>query len=123
MTGMISNAKCDIRFNGGDIDLNSKIARALDIKPGDSINFKEVDSELYLFVAYRQTPGMKGICKVTQKGSLHFRVRWKEMCDMIISKYTTSDKAFFRTGEPVIIADTKALPIITRKNYAERNQV
>lgn len=123
MTGILSNSKPDIKFNKGDIDLNSKIAIDLAIKPGDSINLKEIDNELYLFVAYRQNPNVRGICKEVQKGSRHYRIRWKEMCDTVMKKYSAADKAFFRTGDVVTISGIKMLPIITRKNYAERNQV
>lgn len=123
MTGLLSSAKCDIKFRGGDIDINSKIVQTLNIKPGDAINIKELNGELYLFVAHRQIPNMRGLCKAVQKGSRHYRIRWKEMCDIVIGKYAQSDKAFFRAGDPITIQDVKMLPIITRKNYAERDQV
>ncbi len=71
-----------------------------------------------MFVSGRGETSKKGRCVQSKKGSNFMRVNWKRACNEILAGNIMGR---YRVGEPVKIGGEIYLPIITRKNYAERD--
>ena len=121
----IANIKPDIKFmTSGKISIMRRAYNALGIKPGDAINLTEIKGEIYMYVAQPNAgTHFKGRTYQSSHNCMHLYVQWKEMAQYIINKDGRAPEAHYRAGEPVKINGTKYLPIITRRNYAAKNQL
>lgn len=106
----------DISFSrNGKIRISASIVRALSIRPGDILNIAVEKGEYLLFATPAPDFGRHHAqCYPTKKGSRNFCANSTDLCTALLDNLgITSPKATFLTGEPLIIENTKYLPIIT----------
>ena len=91
---------------------------------GDAIGIKEINEEVYLYILEENAEHQyRGKAYSSCKNSRHVRIHWKELSMYIINKDGRAQEAHYRVGEPLEINGTRYLPIITRKNYAAKDQL
>lgn len=108
----------DITFcRNGRIFISARVARLLDISPGDSINIAVTDGEFLLF-AMRHPMGFgRNIarCFPTRKHSRNLSANSVELCLKFFAACNIhAQRAAFFTGESLSSGQTTYLPIITR---------
>ncbi|WP_301747130.1 AbrB/MazE/SpoVT family DNA-binding domain-containing protein [uncultured Duncaniella sp.] len=108
----------DITFcRNGRIFISARVARLLDISPGDSINISVTDGEFLLF-AMRHPFGLGrhiARCYPTKKHSRNLSANSVELCLKFFAACNIqAQRAAFMTGEPLSCGETTYLPIITR---------
>lgn len=105
----------DITFcRNGIIRITARVARILDISPGDSINIAFSNGEYLLFATRHKVGRHEGRCRPTKKGSGNFCANSARLCRSLFEALGLAcDKASFMAGEKVELADTVYLPLIT----------
>ncbi len=126
MTSILGNTRRpDIAFHSsGRIDITSRVVKALKLKEGDCIDIMIVGREYYLFVASRAATGSgrhEAQCYPSKRGSNHFRAWCLRLCSAILDYSGFSHHASFAAGDPIIINDREAIPIITRRNLSNNS--
>lgn len=121
------NIKPHIKFRkSGEISLTGRVSSLLGIEAGDAIDIVEDMGEVYIYISKRKCrpqDGWRGITRKASSSRGFLRVQWKEMAQYIIKKDGRAQEAYYRVGEPVVINGTQYLPIITRRNYAAKDQL
>ena len=78
-------------FPSGKIDITARVARMLDLHPGDVIDIAINGSEFLLFVRVRQASGNhEAIVRPTKRRSHNFRCYSRRLCQFMISQHCTS---------------------------------
>ena len=102
----------------GEISIAAHVARTLDLKHGDVIDFGVNDGDLFLYVRHRgPTVGRhRGAVFQTKKGSLNFRLQSQQIAKILLQHLKTDDKkVLLNVGEPLQVAHIgTAIPIITQ---------
>ena len=123
----ITTVKPHIKFRKcGEISLTGRVSALLGIEAGDAIDIVEDKGEMYIYVSCRKCRVEDGLRGVTRKASTSkgfLRAQWKELSMYIINKDGRAQEAYYRVGEPLEINGTLYLPIITRRNYAAKDQL
>lgn len=108
----------DIVFHAnGRIDIGSRVAAALELRDGDSIDIMTSESEFFLFVASRgaETDGkFEATCRPSKSGSRHFRAWSRHLSMAVLKECRKSGRAYIPAGETVTMEDRKAMALITR---------
>lgn len=111
----------DITFRAdGRIDITSRIAKVLDLAPGDVIDVAEVfDGEFCLYVRHRACVcgRHEGRCYPVMKGYQHgaYRVWRKRLCDAVRAAANYSaDYLRLPCGDPIEINGQLHIPIILK---------
>ena len=105
----------DITFcRNGIIRITARVARVLDISPGDSINIACYGGEYLLFATRHNVGRHEGQCRPTKKGSGNFCANSARLCRSLFESLGLScEKASFMAGEKITLAGSTFLPIIT----------
>lgn len=106
----------DITFHRtGRIDISARVAIALGLAPGDTINIALYSGE-YLLFSTRHPPGTRNLatCRPTKRGSLNFRAHSTTLTSAILAACGHPPKAAFHIGYPMTIDNQTYLPIITK---------
>ena len=78
-------------FPSGKIDITARVARLLDMHPGDVIDIAIDGSEYLLFVRVRQASGShEAMVHTTKRRSHNFRCYSSRLCQFMISQHCTS---------------------------------
>lgn len=108
----------DISFDSnGTIRITARLARLLDLAPGDSLNVAVRDDEYLLHaLPAREARGRRQArCYPTKKGSSNFCANSVRLARAVLhAAAPTLNHAAFLTGEPLRIDGTLYVPIITR---------
>lgn len=112
-----STRRHDLSFwRNGTIRISSRVARALSIAPGDSVNIAVHNSEYFLFAVRHSLGRHHAQCFPTKKGSANFRASSVSLCRSLLDALSIfAPGASFMAGEPQTISDTTYLPIITAR--------
>lgn len=108
----------DISFSrNGKIRISASVARALSLHPGYILNIAVEKGEYLLFATPAPDFGRhRAQCYPSKKGSRNFCANSADLCAALLDSLgITAPKATFLTGEPLIIDNTKYIPIITRR--------
>lgn len=106
----------DITFSrDGRIFITAKVAAMLDLRSGDCVNIAGDNGEFLLF-ATRHTNGRhRATVHPTKQGSHNFCANSVDLCRALFDAVgVTTDRVSYMIGDPIVIADQKYLPIITR---------
>lgn len=105
-------------FRSGRIDITSRVARAIDLQPGDVIDIFQDGGEFYLHVALKASAALgrhQARCHPTKPGSHHYRAWSRTLARAVLALCGSPRFAPLAAGEPVIIQNYLAIPLITRK--------
>lgn len=108
----------DISFSRrrGIISVSARVARALDLSPGDALVVTRTGAE-YLLHAIRPqclVGRFEAQCYPTKKGSRNFRAYCVRLCRAVLDEAgITADMAAFAVGHPLVHHGKTFLPIIT----------
>lgn len=111
-------------FRTGRIDITARIARAIDLQPGDVIDIFQDGSEYYLHVALKACAALgrhQARCHPTKPHSHHYRAWSRTLARAVLSLCGSPRVAPLAAGEPVIIQNYLAIPIITRKVISSKS--
>ena len=108
----------DVTFcRNGCISITARVARTLDIKPGDSVNIAQHENEYLLYAVHADGSGFRRYarCYPTNKGGNNYRTYSVQLCRALMSALNiTSDRVSYMVGKSVEINGTIYLPMITR---------
>lgn len=109
----------DISFSrNGAIRIRARVARMLDLRPGDSVNIDHVGPEYYLHKAETADSfgGYHARCHPTKQGSRNFiAYSFQLVAALFDSVGLDADEASFFVGRPCECAGIVCVPIITRR--------
>lgn len=119
MKSILGNTrKADIIFNAsGKIDITARVAKTLELQPGDVVDIMHSNEEFYLYIKHHAPVDGRhdGTAIQTNQRGNHFRVQSKALCTAILQECKADKKVKLRVGETVALADgEKAISIITR---------
>ena len=118
MRSLLQNTrKPDITFyRDGRILITARIARILEIKPGDAINIALDDKEYLLYAKHNLNGRHEAQCYPTKKGSNNLCANSIKLSRALLDKCNIlALKASFMVGEVIIIQEQKFCPIIIGK--------
>lgn len=106
----------DITFHrNGLIRITARVARCLNLNPGDSINIAFDAGEYLLFSIHHHTGRHKAQCHPSKRGSRNFCAHSVSLSSQIFTVLGISaPKVSFMVGEQIERSDNIYLPIITK---------
>lgn len=111
----------DITFHGdGRIDITARVAKALALQPGDTIDIARDTGEYYLYVKHRNAVGRhEAQCRATNHGKTcnNMRAHSKQLCQAVLTVNGNCLEARLPVGEPISHPSLgTALPLIIKHN-------
>lgn len=122
MTSILDNTRRpDITFHSnGRIDITARVATALALQPGDTIDIARDTGEYYLYVKHRNAVGRhEAQCAPTYKGRTcnNLRAHSKRLCQAVLKVNGNYLEARLPVGEPISHPSLgTALPLIIKHN-------
>lgn len=122
MTSILDNTRRpDITFHSsGRIDITARVAKALALRPGDTIDIARDTGEYYLYVKHRNAVGRhEAQCAPTYKGRTcnNLRAHSKRLCQAVLKVNGNYLEARLPVGEPISHPSLgTALPLIIKHN-------
>lgn len=105
----------DITFHrSGLIRITARVVRALQLRPGDSINIAVSNGEYLLFAVRHNIGRHEAQCHPTKQGCRNYCANSIRLCRMFFQALSLdADSVSFMVGEPTEQLGAKYLPIIT----------
>ena len=107
----------DITFcRNGTIRITANVARALSLRPGDSINIAVSNGEYLLYAIHpsNKIGRHEARCYPTKKGGYNYGAKSVRLCRTFLDKLGFSgESASYMVGEAIEISNTIYVPIIT----------
>ncbi len=116
----------DVSFhNTGRIDITARVARLLDICPGDVIDVACEGGEFYMFVSHKaaEVQGRhEGQCYPTKQHSHNFRAHSKRLCMEVLKLSHATSVARLPIGDTALLFDkTVTAVILIARNNLQHN--
>lgn len=107
----------DITFRrNGLIRITARIARLLQLQPGDSINIAIHNGEYLLYALHHPIGRHDAACHPTQQGAHTYCAYSVRLCRTLLGTlHIRADSASFHAGKEIVIDNTTYIPLITRK--------
>lgn len=127
MNCILSNTRRpDITFHSnGRIDITARVAKALALQPGDTIDIARDTGEYYLYVKHRNAVGRhEAQCRATNHGKTcnNLRAHSKRLCQAVLKVNGNYMEARLPVGEPINHPSLgTALPLIIRHNIPKND--